>query len=228
MMNSYSPYTEKQEYCLIEGESGLFYPGVRIENISFPLSISALQAAAASCLGNGDRPVSLYVKGSASELEKWWVEELNVKMRQQLPDQPDLYNPIMPAGLDTSETLADLTRKSVTPHSGFPVSALLETDSGFIPGVNVEVGAWSLGLCAERTAIARAVTAGVIQHVKALHISAPKGDFSSPCGACRQVMAEFFPRIPVTLHHGNGTQSTHFVSDLLPFGFTGESLKRKK
>jgi homotetrameric cytidine deaminase len=227
-MASYSPYTDKQEYCLVEGESGLFYPGVRVENISFPLTISALQAAASSCLGNGDRPVSLHVKGTPSELEEWWVKELNITIREELPEQPELYDPLLPADIDRTDTLSELTRKSVTPHSGFPVSSLLETDSGFIPGVNVEVGAWSLGLCAERTAIARAVTAGVIQQVKALHISAPKGDFSSPCGACRQVMAEFFPRIPVTLHHGNGTQSTHFVSDLLPFGFTGESLKKKR
>jgi len=227
-MNSYSPYSEIDEYCLIEGKTGMFYPGVRVENISFPLSISAIHSAICSCLANGDQPVSVYQEEPLSELTDYWKLEFEIEYRSKLPDSPSLFDPLLPADIDLLKTLEDLTENCVIPHSSFPVSALLETDNGYIPGVNVEVSAWSLGLCAERTAISRAITAGYADKLGRLHIYAPLGDFSSPCGACRQVMAEFIPRQQVVLHHGNQTTSKHFVKDLLPNGFTGSSLRKKK
>lgn len=227
-MSSYSPYTGKEEYCLVEGKTGLFYPGTRIENISFPLTISAIQGAVCSCLANGDIPRAVYQEEPVSELLSYWVHELQLKRIDTLPDSPEVYNPLLPADIDVTSELKTLTEKSVIPNSGFPVSALLETGYGFIAGVNVELSAWSLGLCAERTAISRAVSGGHSDQIIALHIYAPKGEFSSPCGACRQVLAEFMPRRQVILHHGNHTQSKHFVTDLLPHGFTGSTLKKKR
>ncbi len=227
-MNSYAPYSKIDEYCLIEGRSGLFYPGVRIENIAFPLTISAIHSAITSCLANGDQPISIFQDEPQSELADYWKREFDIEQRTTLPDAPSLYEPLLPSNIDIDATLEALTQKCVIPHSSFPVSALIETENGYIPGVNVEVSAWSLGLCAERTAISRAVTAGYTGKLGQLHIYAPKGDFSSPCGACRQVMAEFIPRQQVVLHHGNQTISKHFVKDLLPYGFTGSSLRKKE
>jgi homotetrameric cytidine deaminase len=227
-MSNYAPYSHSEEYCLVEGKSGLFYPGVRVENISFPLTISAVHGAISSCLANGDQPASIYQDEPHSELLEVWIEEFDANRINSLPESPTLFNPLLPLDSDINATLKELAKNCVIPHSNFPVTALLETPDGYIPGVNVEVGAWSLGLCAERTAIHRAITAGYGDSLGRLHIYAPKGDFSSPCGACRQVMAEFMPREQVVLHHGNQTSSSHFVKDLLPYGFTGSTLKKIK
>ena len=227
-MNSYAPFSEIDEYCLVEGKSGLFYPGVRVENISFPLTISAVRTAICSCLANDDFPVSIFQNEPVSELLEFWITEFQIKQVNKLPDSPDLYDPLITDDIDLVATLKNLTKSSVTPHSDFPVTALLETDKGYIAGVNIEVSAWSLGLCAERTAISRAITAGYGNKLLRMHIYAPKADFISPCGSCRQVLADLMPRQQVILYHGNQTSSTHFVKDLLPHGFTSSSLKRKK
>ncbi|MEX2435670.1 MAG: cytidine deaminase [Balneolaceae bacterium] len=224
-LKCYSPYSGTEEVCLVEGKSGLFYPGVRIENISFPLTISAVQAAICSCLGNSDKPVALYQPEPSSELKQHWVDEFNLKTKASLPEKANLYNPLMNLNINIHETLLDLCSNAQTIHSGFPVSALLETDDGYIPGVNVETNAWGLGLCAERVALSRAVSAGYTLYL-GLHIHAPKGEFSSPCGACRQVLAEWMPDKRISLYHGDGTRSSHFTSHLLPYGFTTSSLNK--
>jgi homotetrameric cytidine deaminase len=225
-MKSYSPYSRRTESCFIEGESGKFYPGVRVENISYPLSISAVQAAICSCLGNGDRPIRLYNTGEKSELFEQWISEFNIEQAEPLSKPPLAVDFLMPSDTDVEKALHSLTKKAVTIHSSFPVSALLEVENGFIPGVNIEVEAWALGLCAERVAISRAITAGYTEF-KSIRIYAPKGDFCSPCGACRQVLAEFMPQQTAELHHGNGTLSKHIISHLLPYGFTSGSLKTR-
>lgn len=224
-MNSYSPYSNTEETCYIEGKSGVLYPGVRIENISFPLSISAIQAAVCSCLGNGDQPVQLFQSEPFSELKNQWVSEFDLQVSEMITEPDNQFSPLLPADTDIPETLKNLSKTSITIHSKFPVSALLETDSGFIPGVNVEVEAWVLGLCAERVALSRAISSGITDF-RSIHIYAPKGDFSSPCGACRQVLAEFMPRKVAELHHGDGTLSKHNISQLMPYGFTSGSLKK--
>ncbi|WP_083750205.1 cytidine deaminase [Rhodohalobacter halophilus] len=226
-MNSYAPYSEQDEYCLIQGESGVFYPGVRVENISFPLTISAIHGAICSCLANGDRPVSFYQEQPESELMNYWKDEFDLQELKTLPASPNIFNPLLPPETEILPALQKLSDNCVIPHSGFPVTALLETEDGYIPGVNIEVSAWSLGLCAERTAISRAVAAGYETRLRKLHVYAPKGEFSSPCGACRQVLAEFMPRNQIVLHHANQTTSTHFVKDMLPYGFTGSSLRKR-
>ena len=224
--NSYSPYSGREESCLIKGKSGKFYPGVRIENISYPLTISAIRAAVCSCLGAGDQPTAFYQPEPASELQKYWIEEFNLGQLQNLPDNIDLFDPVIPDVQDIPKILTELCLLAVTPHSDFPVSALLETKTGFISGVNVEVTSWSLGLCAERLAIARAI-AHDIQEFRAIHVHAPKSEFCSPCGSCRQVLNEFMADEVVKLYHKDHTLSSHFTQHLLPYGIISEDLKNK-
>ena len=73
------------------------------------------------------------------------------------------------------------------PYSGFHVgAALLRRDGGVVTGVNVENASYPLGMCAERTALARAVAEGAKPgDVEALAVTA------SPCGGCRQWLLEF-------------------------------------
>ncbi len=55
----YSPYSGKTDACIIKGESETLYPGIRVENVSFPLSVDAVQSAVFSCLSEGDSPRTL-------------------------------------------------------------------------------------------------------------------------------------------------------------------------
>ncbi|TVQ71393.1 MAG: cytidine deaminase [Balneolaceae bacterium] len=55
----YTPYSGKTDICIIRGESETLYPGIRVENVSFPLSIDAVQSAVFSCLSEGDSPRTL-------------------------------------------------------------------------------------------------------------------------------------------------------------------------
>lgn len=228
MTNSYSnkaSYSGNDSVCYVKGASGLFYRGIRIENISYPLTISSIQAAVCSCLGNDDVPVE-YVSGkNRPELLDVWVDEYGLKPGAELhEDELDLYEPLKESMRDIKEELKRLTAYSVTPNSDFAVTAILETDQGYICGVNVETGSWALGLCAERVAIARALSSGY-EHFKSIHIFAPGASFVSPCGACRQVLLEIMPKGEAELYHGDGTFSRHMISDLLPFGFTSHKLK---
>lgn len=221
---AYSPYSDKKrEWCVVLGSGGIAYPGVRVENISFPLTITSIHGAICSCLGNGDRPVA-YVKSSGLlEMESYWVESYSLDKLDKVPASADMYNPVLPLHTDSDMKLEELTHHSVTPHSDFPVAALLQTDSGYVPGVNVELESWTLGLCAERVALFRAVAHGLTEFTNLL-VSAPKGDFSSPCGACRQVLMEWMPRGSVTLNHGDGSKSSHNTSHLLPHAFSSSKL----
>lgn len=221
----YSPYSNTIEYCVVEGKSGIHYPGVRVENISFPLTISAVQGAICSCLGNGDEPEIIYQPEPASELLHYWLDEFDLSIKNELPANLNLYDPLLSITSDLESDLEELAQKSHIRHSNFPVAALLKIEDGFISGVNVEVSSWALGLCAERVALFRAISAGYREFEKII-VSAPKGDFSSPCGACRQVIAEWMPRKQVELHHGDATLSTHNITQLLPHGFTSGNLKK--
>lgn len=225
-VRSYSPYSGTEETCFIKGKSGVFYPGVRIENISFPLTIPAVQGAVCSCLANSDQPAVLYQQKTSTGGSSYWVNEFSLEVEQNVPESAKYYNPVISFHENTSGALKELSEKAIVPHSDFPVSAFLKVSGGFIPGVNVELDEWNLGLCAERVAISRAVASGY-SDFEGLSLYAPKGDFSSPCGACRQILAEWLPDKKVELYHGDGSVSTHYTAHLMPYGFTSKTLKNR-
>lgn len=104
------------------------------------------------------------------------------------------------------------------PYSHYRVGAAVLTASGKIyDGVNIENAVYPLGLCAERTAIFKAVSEGEREFV-ALAVATSKG--GTPCGACRQVMAEFALHMPVMIVNASGqiVQETT-VAALLPGAF---------
>ncbi len=222
---AYTPYSDRNEFSLVEGNSGMIYPGVRIENSSFPLTISSMQAAVSSCLANSDIPVSYWHGKNEPELIEYWASEYHLKKRAKEYNLAKLaiFDPFEKEISDISDTLKKLCLTSVTPNSNFSVSAILETEKGFVTGVNVEGSAWSLGLCAERVAISRALSAGAGDFLS-LHIMAPKSDFCSPCGACRQVIHEFMPKKQIHVYHADYQKSVHFTEHLLPYAFTANSL----
>ncbi len=115
------------------------------------------------------------------------------------------------------------------PYSDFPVGAALLTGSGAIlSGVNVENASFGLTLCAERTALVKAISEGH-REFQAMAVWASRRAHGSvtPCGACRQVMAEFLsPETPVVMtDESNGKLRILTMKDLLPEAF-GSVLQR--
>jgi homotetrameric cytidine deaminase len=122
------------------------------------------------------------------------------------------------------ETLLELARKaaenSYSPYSEFRVGAALRLTNGeTVTGTNVENVSYGLTICAERAAVVRAVSQfGPEIRIAAVAVVNLNGKASPPCGACRQVLAEFVePGAPVVFPVEDGTRTMTF-SELLPFG----------
>ncbi|HGG0584368.1 MULTISPECIES: cytidine deaminase [Bacillus] len=116
--------------------------------------------------------------------------------------------------------------KAYIPYSKFPVGAALVTKEGKIyTGCNIENASYGLCNCAERTAIFKAVSEGE-RDFSYLVITGETDGSISPCGACRQVIAEFCdPKMPVLLTNVKGDEKEVTVEQLLPGAFTIEDLK---
>lgn len=114
-----------------------------------------------------------------------------------------------------------ISENAYVPYSHFPIGAVLVTDEGKIyTGVNIENASFGLTNCGERTAIFKAVSEGE-RSFKELIIYGQTEKPVSPCGACRQVMAEFFePDLPVTLVAKDKLTVVMTVKELLPYSFT--------
>lgn len=106
------------------------------------------------------------------------------------------------------------------PYSKFRVGAAVLADNGEIyTGCNVENASYGLTLCAERAAIVKAVSEGA-RRMEAIAISAVEAARPSPCGACRQVMAEFMPPdAPVIIVNEDGLLEQFTLDELLPHRF---------
>ena len=114
-------------------------------------------------------------------------------------------------------------QRAHAPYSGFAVGAALLDSSGRVHlGCNVENASYGLSICAERNAVAAAVAAGASRFA-ALAVVTDARPPASPCGACRQVLAEFGD-MPVVLANPEGDQVRTSVSDLLPLAFTPDDL----
>ena len=125
----------------------------------------------------------------------------------------------------TNEVQKTLIRRAVeaqksayAPYSHYAVGAAVLTETGEIfDGINIENAVYPLTICAERVAIFKAVSAGS-KAFKAIAVATKNG--GSPCGACRQVMAEFGSETLVLIADSSGAlKQTLTVGDLLPLAF---------
>lgn len=119
---------------------------------------------------------------------------------------------------------ANFARKQAyAPYSRFAVGAAVQTASGkLFDGCNIENSSYGLTICAERTAIFKAVSAGE-RNLTTIAVVADTPGPTAPCGACRQVMAEFGIRT-VIMCNTRGEEKAVALQELLPLAFGKQNL----
>ena len=245
---SHAPYSGRPAGAAVLLADGRWLAAPRLENASFPLTIPALQGALAlAALAGADgvageaRAVavastdSLSTAGLAAVAQAlggdWRLAapDVAVAAGADVPEVGPAVSVLLdPAPTDAaSATAAALAAaaRAVVPASGFPVGAVVQDHAGrAVPGANVEVaGDWTRGLCAERTALvaARAAGLGPIARLAVACAQAPGG---TPCGGCRQVIAELAARAEVVVWRGADAPEVTTPAALLPGAFRGDHL----
>ncbi len=129
--------------------------------------------------------------------------------------------------MDLLEAAKRVRENAHAPYSGFKVGAAIRAASGRIyAGCNVENASYPEGSCAEAGAIAAMVAAGETRIAEAVVI-ADSPQPVSPCGGCRQRLAEFAgPQMRVTMVTLDGQRRTATMEELLPFAFGQDHMKR--
>ena len=116
-------------------------------------------------------------------------------------------------------------RRAHSPYSKVKVgAALLAADGRIFTGCNVENASYGLTLCAERVAVAKAVSEGAKRFV-AIVITANTRAALMPCGACRQTLQEFAPRLRVMILGPLGAMNSKRLDELLPHAFGRQDLR---
>ena len=122
------------------------------------------------------------------------------------------------------QTAIDTLKNSHSPYSNFKVAACLVGKSGkMYTGINVENASYGAAICAERTAVTKAVSEGE-KDFELIVITCSGDDFAYPCGICRQVLVEFSPDMEVVVAQGLDNYRVHTAKELLPHFFSGANL----
>lgn len=123
------------------------------------------------------------------------------------------------------ETAIAATKNAYIPYSHYPVGAALRALDGTVfTGCNIENSSYGVTICAERTALVKAISEGY-REFDAIVVATPNG--GSPCGICRQALFEFAPQLRVVMIDLDGKlHAEHTLSDLLLGGFGPSSLPR--
>lgn len=126
------------------------------------------------------------------------------------------------------DKLLELQKNSYAPYSDFHVSAIVVAKDGVeFSGVNVENASFGATICAERTAIVSAISAGYKKgDFKELNVMVSSGEIGMPCFVCRQVISEFFDKdATVRCFATTGEYKEYTVEEICPFPFGSEDLK---
>ncbi len=123
------------------------------------------------------------------------------------------------------EKAMEAKKNAYVPYSGFHVGAAVLTPDGKIfTGCNVENASYGASICAERTAIVKAVSEGAAS-ISAIAITSDSDDLTFPCGICRQVIAEFGTHdVQLICANKNGEYKEYGMNDILPNAFNRDAM----
>ncbi len=125
---------------------------------------------------------------------------------------------------DLLEAAKKAIKNAYAPYSGFRVASAVRAGSGKIYcGVNVENASYGLTICAERVAIFKAISEGEKEILEVL-VYTETDEPVAPCGACRQVIAEFGRNARIIMASKSGKVIEATIEELLPYAFTKERL----
>jgi len=118
--------------------------------------------------------------------------------------------------------------RAYAPYSKFKVGAALQAKTGEIyAGCNIESSSYGLTICAERVALFKAISEGVRDFIRIV-VTADTKEFCPPCGACRQVLADFAPELKVILLSSSGKTKETTIAELLPEAFGHDFLRHRE
>lgn len=243
---AYVPFSQTPVAAAVLLRDGTWVPGVRIESASFSLTLPALLNAYTTLVPAGQtaevaaivqsrpfRPEEIvYLEGlplPAGErlgTDAWIVG--GAERDGSLPPPSSCLDPTLsPPLADRADGMArarEMASAAYVPVSAFPVGAVLETSDGVLfPGVNVEHPDWARILCAERCALGTAWSYGHTD-ARRLFLTCLKDERGTPCGACRQLLAELTPEITLWMDRHDDEGDAARPSDLLPGSFRGDAL----
>jgi homotetrameric cytidine deaminase len=240
---AYTPFSNEPTAAVVVLDDGTWIPGVRVESASFSLTIPALVNAytTAVAYGQQSRIRALALSRTLQRGEAAYVSDLSDHPWTALA--PDIWVPgddgSFPAPTDcfdprlsrTGETPAsgirmarEAAERAHVPASNYPVGAVLELDDGpLLAGVNVEHPDWSRILCAERNAVGTAYSYRE-PSIRSLFLTCTNDPDGTPCGACRQILAELTPEATLWMDRHSDAPQRARPSDLLPGSFRGRAL----
>ena len=121
----------------------------------------------------------------------------------------------------------DAQKKAYVPYSNFRVGAAILMENGEVyTGCNIEIASYSPTICAERTAIFKAVSEGK-RNIKAIAVVGDS-DYTYPCGVCRQVIREFGKDAIIIVANSEEDYKKYTLNELLPHSFGPENLEENK
>ena len=243
---AYVPFSETPRCVLLVLNDGRWIPGVRIESASYSLTISALGNAVTTayslrCFDAIAGVIATHPLSAADQTYLHELEDFEAPVRSSngttslaaywRSDPPstltDAVDPTLPvpdspdAGIEAARAVA---ANAYIPESRFPVGAVfVHDDRTAVPGVNVEHPDWTRILCAERNALSTAYAYG-FTHCTALYLSCPKARQGSPCGACRQVLAERATEATLYMDRHDAPAEQTTPAELLPSFFSSSDL----
>ncbi|HEV7413120.1 MAG TPA: cytidine deaminase [Casimicrobiaceae bacterium] len=142
--------------------------------------------------------------------------------REQRAAVPSEIPPAMLAAM--KQGAVEAAHRAYAPYSRFAVGAAVLSDDGRIhTGANVENASFGLSICAERNAIFRAVADGA-RRIEAMVVYTPTADATPPCGACRQVLAEFGADALIVCCSDGAADRRYPLAELLPEAFGPDHL----
>lgn len=240
------PFSHTPTAAVLLLEDGTWIPGVRVESASYSLTLPALLNAytTAVAAGRAETVVAVVLSRPFRREETLYVEELphgtydpcaddawirgTMAGDGALPTVGPVLDPFLEESVQKgSQGVAAARRvasRAYVPASGFAVGAVLEgQDGSLVPGVNVEHPDWARILCAERNALGT-MQSYALPPPRHLFLSCPEDPEATPCGACRQLLAELAPDTIFWMDRHNDAPERSTVSTLLPGSFRGQAL----